>query len=74
MEHWLEREIDEWVANEGRKVLLLLFNNVHNTFAYQLHGVGHIVKDHSGDESGNPLPPQQELLFRLAANHPLYNF
>ena len=43
-------------ADEGRKEMFL-FNNALNTFYLQLYGVGHMVKDHSDSERGNPLPP-----------------
>ena len=32
---------------EGRKKRNVLFNNILNTFYLQLHGVRHMVKDHS---------------------------
>ena len=35
----------------------VLFNDTLNTFYLQLYGVGHMVKDHSECERGNPLPP-----------------
>ena len=38
---------------EGRSVL---FNDTLNTFYLRLYGVGHMVKDHSDSERGNPLP------------------
>ena len=34
-----------------------LFNDAVNTFYLRLYGVGHMVKDHSDSERGNPLPP-----------------
>ena len=37
---------------EGRSVL---FNDALNTFYLRLYGVGHMVKDHSDSERGNPL-------------------
>ena len=37
-----------------RKEGNVLFNN---TFYLRLYGVGHMVKDHSNSEKGNPLPP-----------------
>ena len=36
---------------EGRSVLL---NDALNTFYLRLYGVGHMVKDHSVSERGNP--------------------
>ena len=35
----------------------VLFNNTLNTFYLRLYDVGHMVKDHSDSERGNPLPP-----------------
>ena len=35
----------------------ILFNDALNTFYLRLYGVGHIVKDNSDSERGNPLPP-----------------
>ena len=43
---------------------MLLFNDALNTFYLRLYGVGHMVKDNSGSERGNPLPPQG-LLFPI---------
>ena len=37
----------------------VLFNDALNTFYLRLYGVGHMVKDHSDSERGNPLPPQR---------------
>ena len=41
---------------EGKKEGNALFNDALNTFYLQLYGVGHMVKDHSDSERGNPLP------------------
>ena len=38
------------------------FNDALNTFYLRLHGVRHMVKDHSDSEKGNLLPPQRLLL------------
>ena len=35
----------------------ILFNNALNTFYSWLHGVRHMIKDHSDSERGNLLPP-----------------
>ena len=40
----------------------VLFNDTLNTFHLRLYGVGHMVKDHSDSEKGNPLPPHRLLL------------
>ena len=44
----------------------VLFNDALNTFYLRLYGVRHMVKDHSDNERGNPLPPHS-YSFRLAA-------
>ena len=43
-----------------------LFNDALNTFNLRLYGVGHIVKDHSDSERGNPLP-SHGLLFPMSS-------
>ena len=48
---------------EGRSVL---FNDALNTFYLRLYGVGHMVKDHSDSERGNPLLPHG-LLFLISS-------
>ena len=40
-----------------RKEGNVLFNDAFNTFYLRLYGVGHMVKNHSDSERGNPLPP-----------------
>ena len=40
---------------KGRKEGNVLFNDALNTFYLRLYGVGHMVKDHSDSERGNPL-------------------
>ena len=40
-----------------RKEGNVLFNNTLNTFYLRLHGVGHMVKDHSDSKRGNTLLP-----------------
>ena len=47
-----------------RKERKILFKDALNTFNLQLHGVGHMVKDHSDSERGNLLPPHG-LLFPI---------
>ena len=42
----------------------VLFNDTLNTFYLWLYGVGHMVKDHSDSERGNPLLPHR-LLFPI---------
>ena len=51
---------------EGRKEENVLFNDALNTFYLRLYGVGHMVKDHSDSERGNPLSPHG-LLFSISS-------
>ena len=44
----------------------VFFNDALNTFCLRLYGVGHMVKDHSDSERGNPLPPHR-LLFPMSS-------
>ena len=44
----------------------VLFNDALNTFYLRLYGIGHMVKDHSDSERGNPLPPHR-LLFPISS-------
>ena len=53
---------DYW--KEGRKEGNVLFNDALNTFYLRLYGVGHMVKNHSDSEKGNPLLPHR-LLFLI---------
>ena len=48
----------------------VLFNDALNTYYLRLYGIGHMVKDHSDSERGNPLPPHG-LLFPIlyASSH-----
>ena len=60
------RYFHDW-CNKGydmRKEGNVLFNDAFNTFYLWLYGIGHIVKDHSDSERGNPLPPHG-LLFPI---------
>ena len=50
-----------------------LFNDALNTFYLWLHGVGHMVKDHSDSKRGNPLPPLHGLLFFINSNGSFQN-
>ena len=49
----------------------VLFNYALNTFYLRLFGVGHMVKDYSDSERGNPLLPHG-LLFPISSNSSLY--
>ena len=51
---------------DGRKEGNVLFNDPLNTFHLWLHGVRHMIKDHSDSERGNPLPPHG-LLFLISS-------
>ena len=53
-------------SKEGRKKMFL-FNDTLNTFYLWLYGVGHIAKDHSDIERGNPLPPLHGLFFLISS-------
>ena len=44
----------------------VLFNDALHTFYLRLYDVGHMVKDHSDSEGGNPLPPYG-LLFPISS-------
>ena len=50
----------------GRKEGNVLFNDALNTFYLRLYGVGHMVKEQSDNERGNPLPPHR-LLFPISS-------
>ena len=54
------------LRKERRKKGNVLFNDALNTFYLRLYDVGHIVKDRSDRERGNPLPPHM-LLFPLSS-------
>ena len=45
--------------NLGERERNVLFNDALNTFYLRLYGVIHMVKDHSDNEKGNPLPPHR---------------
>ena len=54
-----------FLNKEGRKEIFYLMT--HSTYFYLwLYGVGHMVKDHSDSERGNPLPPHR-LLFSISS-------
>ena len=55
----------------GRKEANDLFNDALNTFYIRLYVVGHMVKDHSDSERGNPLWPHG-LLFPISSKGSLY--
>ena len=45
----------------------VLFNDALNTFYLRLYLFRYMVKDHSGSERGNPLPPLHWLLFSISS-------
>ena len=47
---------------ERKKERNVLFTDALNTFYLRLCGIGHMVKDHSDSDKGNPLPPHRLLL------------
>ena len=57
----------QYIRTKGRNEGNILFNDVLNTFYLRLYSVGHMVKDHSDRERGNPLPPHG-LLFPISCN------
>ena len=58
-------DITSWfdLMKEGN----VLFNDALNTFYLRLFGFGHMVKDHSDSERGNPLPPHCGLFFPISS-------
>ena len=80
MEHWLEREIAQWVHHEqmlyhratshsNRKEGNVLFD-ILNTFYLRLYGIRHVVKNHSAREESRC--HHIGYSFRLAARVLLY--
>ena len=45
----------------------VLFNDTNNTFYLPLYGVGHMVRNHSDSERGNPLQSLHGLLFSISS-------
>ena len=45
----------------------VLFNNALNTFYLWLYGIKHMLKNHSGSERGNLLPPLHGLFFPISS-------
>ena len=50
----------------------VLFNDTLNTFSLRLHGVRHIVKDHSDSKRENLMPPPHGLFFSITSKGFLY--
>ena len=59
------RDVSDECDIEGRKEMFYLMTH-SNHFILRLYGVGHMVKDHSDSERGNPLPPHG-LLFPISS-------
>ena len=56
-----------------RKKENVLFNDALIAFLLtQLYGVGHMIKNHSNSERGNPLPPLHGLLIPISSKGSLY--
>ena len=55
-----------------RKEGNVLFNDALNTFYLRLYGVGHMVKDHSDSERGNPQPPHRLFYMHHPTNIYIY--
>ena len=66
IENWFCQVIVIVSTNEGRKEGNVLFHDALNTFYLRLYGVTHMVKNHSDNERGNPLPPHR-LLFPISS-------
>ena len=49
----------------GREEGNVFFNDALNTFYLRLYGLGHMIKEHSDSERGNPPPPLHELLLLI---------
>ena len=43
------------ILKKRNEILYLMTHSKH--FYLRLHGVGHLVNDHSDSKTGNPLPP-----------------
>ena len=59
VEHWLEREIAQWVHPMN--------DRSNDPFYLWLYGVEHIVKDHLESKKVNQLPPLHGLLFPISS-------
>ena len=55
-----ERERERERERGGEKMFYLTTHSTHFIYCY-VYGVGHMVKDHSDNKRGNPLPPQATL-------------
>ena len=63
LDKWLDAQ---WWRKDGRKEGNVLFKDTLNTFYQQLYGIGHMVKNHSDTERGNPLLTIHWLLFPIS--------
>ena len=48
---------------------IVSFSDTLTTYYLWLYGVGHMVKDYSYNERGNPLRPLDELLFLISRKY-----
>ena len=62
------KKTDTYICMKRKHFGNVLFNDALNTFYLRLYGVGHIVKDHSDSERGNPLSDSQQGVFYM--HHP----
>ena len=74
VEHWLEREIAQWVhpMKDRSPLLCVIQSYIYNqiilikvTLYLRSCGVGNMVKDHSESQRGNSLPPPYRLLYSI---------
>ena len=63
----IHKKLEDFFNLNLRQEGNILFNNVLNTFYLRLYGVGHMVKDHSNSERGNPMSPHG-LFFPISSN------
>ena len=52
------------ITKKGRKCFI---QRCTQHIFIQLYGVGHMIKDHSDSDRGNPLPPLLRLLFSISS-------
>ena len=57
---------ESFIKRKERKEGNVLFMDTLNTFYLRLHGIRHMVKDHSDSERENSLPPHG-LLFPISS-------
>ena len=62
----IEHNNSNWLLPLTRKEENVYLTTHSTHFILRLYGVGHMVKDHSDSERGNPLPPHR-LLFPISS-------